>query len=320
MEWMPNALIFGVTGYTGSTLARWLIERGWSVRGIGRSDTAAADLEDLGVEVEIADVAEPDELQGIGRADDHVFYLVGSVNGARAWIDRVCLEGVMAAEASLANTGIASFVLIQTLAPYGAGLPGPIGEDTPDRPNSHLGRVSVRAETHLREVSRQRNFPVRFVRAGTIYGPGRRTIRSMRNGRLRLIGGGSNTASRIHVSDLAKVLQAVAERGRNGEIYLAVDDLPISLATYFDRLAERAEVPAPGSTPRWLAQLIIKFFGVTSLVTRGHVPLSHNLYALVTANYECVNTKVREELGVHLTYPTYVEGIESLLDEDDKDA
>ena len=178
----------------------------------------------------------------------------------------------------------------------------------------------MRAETHLREVLRERNFPVRFVRAGTIYGPGRRTIRSMRNGRLRLIGGGSNTASRIHVSDLAKVLEAVAERGRNGELYLAVDDLPISLATYFDRLAERAEVPSPDSTPRWLAQLIIKFFGVTSLVTRGHVPLSHNLYALVTANYECVNTKVREELGVDLAYPTYVEGIESLLDEDDVDA
>ena len=50
MERMPNALIFGVTGYTGSTLARWLIGRGWSVRGIGRSDTAAADLEDLGVD------------------------------------------------------------------------------------------------------------------------------------------------------------------------------------------------------------------------------------------------------------------------------
>lgn len=317
---MPNALIFGVTGYTGSTLARWLVERGWSVRGIGRSDTAAADLEDLGVEVEIADVAEPDELQRIGRANDHVFYLVGSVNGARAWIDRVCLDGVMAVEAALADTGIASFVLVQTLAPYGSGLPDIIREDTPDRPNSHLGRVSLRAEAHLREALRNRAFPARFVRAGTIYGPGRRTIRSMRDGRLRLIGGGLNTASRIHVSDLAQVLQAVAERGRDGEMYLAVDDLPVSLATYFDRLAERADVPAPGSTPRWLAQLIMSFFGVTSLITRGHVPLSHNLYALVTANYACVNTKVRAELGVDLSYPTYVEGVESLLDADGLDA
>lgn len=316
---MPNALILGVTGYAGSTLARWLVERGWSVRGIGRSDTAAADLEDIGVEVEIADVAEIDELQGIGRPNDHVFYLVGSVNGARAWIDRVCLHGVIAVEAVLADIDIASFVLVQTLAPYGSGSSEGISEDTPDRPNSHLGRVSVRAEAHLREALRERAFPARFVRAGTIYGPGRRTIRSMRDGRLRLIGGGSNTASRIHVSDLAKVLQAVAERGRDGEMYLAVDDLPVSLATYFDRLAERAAVMAPGSTPRWLAQLIIRFFGFTSLITRGHVPLSHNLYALVTANYSCVNTKVRTKLGVDLSYPTYVEGVESLLNVDGLD-
>lgn len=310
---MPAALIFGITGYAGSALARELVRRGWNVRGIGRSESAADDLEALGVQVEIADVGEPEELEGLGRPGDHVFYLVGSISGHRHWTERVGLHGVVNAEAALADVGIASFVLVQTLAPYGRGSVEPISEGSPANPNSQLGRISLLAERRLREALAERAFPARFVRSGTIYGPGRRTVYALRNRRLRLLGGGRNLSSRIHVDDLAAVLAAVAERGRSGEIYLAVDDQPVSLADYFEHLAERAETPVPGSTPKWLARAMITGFGLTSAITRGHAPLGHNLYALVTANYGCSNAKIRNELGVRLAYPTYVEGVESLL-------
>ena len=310
---MPAALIFGITGYAGSALARHLVRRGWSVRGIGRSESAASDLENLGVEVEIADVGEPEELEGLGRAGDHVFYLVGSISGHPDWTERVGLDGVVNAEAALAHAGIASFVLVQTLAAYGRGSDETITEATPTQPNSQLGRISLLAERHLREALTKRGFPARFVRAGTIYGPGRRTVDALRRKRLRLLGGGSNLSSRIHVDDLAIVLAAAAERGRSGEIYLAVDDQPVSMGDYFDHLAERAEAPMPGSTPRWLARAMIAGFGLSSKLTKGHAPLGHNLYALVTGNYACSNAKIRNELGVRLAYPTYVEGVESLL-------
>lgn len=317
---MPGALIFGITGYAGSALARHLVSRGWAVRGIGRSESAAGDLESLGVEVEIADVGEPQELVGLGRPDDRVFYLVGSISGHPDWTERVGLDGVVNVEAALAEAGIASFVLVQTLAPYGRGSDETITEATPTQPNSQLGRISLLAEHHLREALSKRGFPARFVRAGTIYGPGRRTVNALRNKRLRMLGGGENLSSRIHVKDLARVLAAVAERGRTGEVYLAVDDKPVSMAAYFDHLAERADVPAPGSTPKWLARAMIAGFGFTSKLTKGHAPLGHNLYALVTGNYACSNGKIRNELGVRLAYPTYVEGVESLLADEGDDA
>ena len=316
---MPSALIFGITGYAGSALARHLVRRGWSVRGIGRSESAAEDLEALGVEVEIADVGEPEELEGLGRPGDHVFYLVGSISGHPDWTERVGLDGVVNVEAALAEAGIASFVLVQTLAAYGRGSDETITEESPSQPNSQLGRVSLLAERHLREALSRRGFPARFVRAGTIYGPGRRTVDALRRKRLRMLGGGRNLSSRIHVDDLATVLAAVAERGRSGEVYLAVDDQPVSLASYFDHLAERADAPAPGSTPKWLARAMIMGFGLSSKITKGHAPLGHNLYALVTGNYACSNAKIRHELGVRLTYPTYVEGVESLLADEGDD-
>lgn len=310
---MPAALIFGITGYAGSALARHLVRRGWNVRGVGRSESAASDLEPLGVNVEIADVGQPEELEDLGRPGDHVFYLVGSISGHRDWTERVGLHGVTNAEAALSQAGIASFVLVQTLAAYGRGSDETITEETPTQPNSQLGRVSLLAERRLRDALAHHGFPARVVRAGTIYGPGRRTVNALRNKRLRLLGGGRNLSSRIHVEDLAAVLAAVAERGRSGEVYLAVDDQPVSMADYFDHLAARADVPAPGSTPKWLARAMIAGFGLTSKLTKGHAPLGHNLYALVTANYPCSNAKIRSELGVRLAYPTYAEGVESLL-------
>ena len=316
---MPSALIFGITGYAGSALARHLVRRDWSVRGIGRSESAADDLEVLGVEVEIADVGEPEELEGLGRPGDHVFYLVGSISGHPDWTERVGLDGVVNVEAALAEAGIASFVLVQTLAAYGHGSDETITEETATQPNSQLGRISQLAERHLREALSRRGFPARFVRAGTIYGPGRRTVDALRRKRLRMLGGGQNLSSRIHVDDLAIVLAAVAERGRSGEIYLAVDDQPVSMGDYFDYLAKRAEAPMPGSTPRWLARAMIAGFGLSSKITKGHAPLGHNLYALVTGNYACSNAKIRDELEVRLTYPTYVKGVDSLLADEGDD-
>ncbi len=314
---MPAALILGITGDTGSRLARRLLDQGWAVRGIGRDPDAAADLDERGVEIEIADVGDPADLEGIGRPHDHVFYLVGSVSGTDRWLTRVILNGVRNARRALDGVGVASFVFLDSLAVYGAGSDDVITELTPPEPNSKLGDVSLAAERLLQQAAATDGFPARIVRAGTIYGPGRGTLQSMRAGRLRPIGGGRNYSSRIHVEDLPAVLDRAATVGRVGEVYLAVDDEPVPVATFFEHLADRANVKPPKITRKLFARMLVTVFGATARVTRGHSPLSHSLYALVTASYRCSNAKIRSELGVELRYPTYVEGVESLLEADD---
>lgn len=310
---MPNALILGITGYAGSALARHLVAGGWSVRGLGRSEQAAPELDNLGVEVELADVLEPADLEGIGNPGDHVFYLIGSVTGAPAWVRRLGTQGVVNVHAALAGASIASFTFVDTLAVYGGGSDDVITEDSPTRPNSVLGRVNLAAETRLRQASTQNGFPARIVRAGTIYGPGRGTLNALREGRLRQIGDGANYMSRIQVDDLVLCLEAVAVRGRPGEVYLAVDDRPVSSATYFDHLAEAAGQDGPRVTPKPIARALVSLFSFLALVTRGASPLSHSVYALTTASYRCSNAKLRDELGVELRYPTHFDGIQALL-------
>ena len=112
------------------------------------------------------------------------------------------------------------------------------------------------------------------MRAGTIYGPGRGTLNALREGRLRQIGDGANYTSRIQVDDLAVCLEAVAVRGRPGEVYLAVDDQPVSSATYYDDLAEAAGQDGPRVTPKPIARALVALFAALALVTRGASPLT----------------------------------------------
>ena len=310
---MPNALIFGITGFAGAGLARHLVAQAWDVRGIGRDEQAAPDLESLGVVVEIADVVARESLEDVGRDGDHVFYLVGSVAGNNAWVRRVGYDGVVNVCDALRDVRIASFTYVGTLAVYGAGSDVALTEHSPVRPNSLLGRVNVAAEQFLQDQQHERGLPVRIVRSGTIYGAGRDTLTALRQGRLRVIGHGRNYTSRIHVEDLARVLEAIALQGKVGEVYVAADDEPVQARAYYDYLAEAAEAAPPRTTRRWLARSMVALLGLGARATRGHSPLSQSLFSLVTASYRASNARIRSELGVELAYPTYREGVASMV-------
>ena len=92
---MPSALIIGVTGFTGSVLARRLVAAGWDVRGIDENEDAAPELDELGIAIELADVGDPDELEDLGQDGDHVFYVMRSVSHTQQDMERRTIAGVM---------------------------------------------------------------------------------------------------------------------------------------------------------------------------------------------------------------------------------
>lgn len=317
---MPSALIIGITGFTGSVLARRLFRAGWTVRGIDENEDAAPDLDELGIDIELADVGDPDDLEGIGRTGDHVFYVMRSVSDTRADMERRTIRGVTNVVDALGSTEIASFVYGSTLAVYGPGSLDTLTELSPVNSDTELGELNVETEDFLRSQYDSRKFPTRVIRAGTVYGPGGGTLESLERRGLRLVGGGHNPTSRIHVDDAATIFQAVAESGRSGEVYLAVDDNPAPAAVYLGHLAAEAGLPPPRSSPKILAQAMVQLSGGVARLTRSKSPISASLLGLVASPYPTSNAKVRKELGVKLRYPTYVEGTATLLESTGDDA
>lgn len=310
---MPSGLIIGITGFTGSALARRLAAAGWDVRGIDEHEDAAPELDELGVAIELADVGDPDELEDLGRDGDHVFYVMRSVSDTEDDMERRTIRGVMNVVEALHGTEIASFTYGSTMAVYGSGSRDTLTEDSPSAPNTLLGRLNHETEQYLQEQHDTEGLPARIVRAGTVYGPGGGTLESLRGGNLRLIGGGKHPTSRIHVEDAAAILEAVALRGRSGELYLAVDDHPAPAGEYLGYLAAQVGARSPRSSPKFLVQGLVKLHEGFTRVTRTRASISSSLFGLVTGSYPTSNEKVRRELGVELRYPTYVEGAATLL-------
>ncbi len=310
---MPSGLIIGITGFTGSALARRLAAAGWDVRGIDEHEDAAPELDELGVAIELADVGDPDELEDLGRDGDHVFYVMRSVSDTEDDMERRTIRGVMNVVEALQGTEIASFTYGSTMAVYGSGSRDTLTEESPPAPNTVLGRLNSEAEQYLEEQYETEEFPARIVRAGTVYGPGGGTLESLRGGGLRLIGGGKHPTSRIHVEDAAAIFEAVAVRGRSGEVYLAVDDHPAPANEYLGYLAAQAGARPPRSSPKFLVQGLVKLHEGFTRVTRTRASISSSLFGLVTGSYPTSNAKIRRELGVELRYPTYVEGAATLF-------
>ncbi len=177
------------------------------------------------------------------------------------------------------------------------------------RPGGRLGRRDHRAEaqhradrgagrgrTGLARISAKRNgVPVQIFRLAGIYGPGRSVFDKLRAGTARRIEKDGQVFNRIHVEDIASVLEASIARPRAGAIYNVADDEPaapgevVDLCRRTDRASSRRrKSPSPRPTSRrW----------------RG---------ASTRAAGASRNQRIKSELGVKLRYPTYRDGLRAL--------
>ncbi len=297
---MRAAVILGC-GFTGMVLARVLREAGVLVRGTTRSPDSAAALAALGVEPRVLDTYRPETLAGIAAGMDAVFDLIPPrplhARGEPERFADPTADLIRACE----GEGIRKFVYLGSTAIYGAVDAEWVDEDTPVHPASPRARARLEAEQSLLRAHEERGFPAVIVRAPGIYGPGRTLAHRIRRGTYRIPGGGQNYVNRIHVEDLARVILAAAERGREGAVYLAGDDCPERARVVADFCAALVGKPPPRSIdPAEAAR------------TMGESDL-----AMTQGSKRLRNTRIKEELGARLRYPSYREGIPAALARED---
>jgi nucleoside-diphosphate-sugar epimerase len=101
--------------------------------------------------------------------------------------------------------------------------------------------------------------------------------------------------SRIHVEDIANVLEASIARPRPGAIYNVCDDEPAPPDEVVTHAAELMGVAPPPAQPYDTAELS---------------PMARTFYK---DNRRVRNERIKRELGVTLAYPTYRDGLARLL-------
>jgi nucleoside-diphosphate-sugar epimerase len=168
-----TALIVGAGGGVGGELARALLARGWSVRGLARNPTKAA----AAVGLDAVDWRKGDAMDAasVVAAAQGCAVIVHAVNpaGYHNWTGTVLpmLESTIAA----AKAVQARIAFPGTIYNFGPDAFPVLTEASPQRPKTIKGSLRVAMEQRLAEAARQ-GVPVLIVRAGDFFG--RRAVNS----------------------------------------------------------------------------------------------------------------------------------------------
>jgi nucleoside-diphosphate-sugar epimerase len=286
----PVLLSFG-HGYSAQVLARRLLAKGWRVIGTTRSGEKAEAIRATGAEAVVWPVAKCGPLLDLathilvsagpeaGSGDDPVLIQCAGALGARG--DQFDWVGY------LSTTGV-----------YGDREGGRVDEASDCTPATERGNRRLAAEREWLGTWHETGLPVHIFRLAGIYGPGRGPFAKVRAGTARRIVKPGQVFSRIHVEDIATVLEASIERPHPGAIYNVCDDEAAPPEDVIAHAAKLLGLPVPPAEP---------FDGAKM------TPMARSFYA---ESKRVSNARIKTELRVELAYPTYREGLAALLAEE----
>jgi nucleoside-diphosphate-sugar epimerase len=280
----PGHLLSLGHGYSAAALADRLLPLGWTVTGTTRNPARAEALRRAGVR---ALLLPGDDLAAAVRGATHVLASAAPDDAGDPFLPRV-RDALAAARPTwvgyLSTTGV-----------YGDNAGDWVDEDTPLNPATQRGRLRVLAERQWQVAAREGGWPLMIFRLAGIYGPGRGPFAKVRDGTARRIIKKGQVFSRIHVEDIAQVLQASIDRPRAGGIYNVCDDEPAPPQDVIEHAATLLGLPVPPAVPFELADLS---------------PMARSFYA---ESKKVRNDRIKTELGVRLIHPDYRSGLAALL-------
>jgi len=252
-------------GFTGTRLARRLIGRGIPVLALVRGVERFIETAALGVQ--LAELTGNARLPGNAIVAHLIPPLPGPENAAlRETILKVAPKRVV----YVSSTGV-----------YGGRAD--VDWETPATPNDDRGRSRLEEERSIASGP----WTSLILRSAAIYGPGRGVHAAVREGKMPR-GAGSGITSRIHVDDLAAIVEAGLFADLEGAWPVA-DDAPCSTAEIV----------------RWCAELM-QLEAFSERENAGKPITGRNVDG----------RKIRGMLGVALKYPSWQTGIAACLAEE----
>ncbi len=282
---MAETLLSIGHGYSAEALARRLMPQGWRVIGTTRSPERAEQLRSRGVEAVIWPGA---NLRPAIADATHLLSSVSPRNGDP--VIAALGEEIAAAAPHLAWVGYLS-----TTGVYGDRQGGWVDEASPLAPATRRGAARVEAEQEWQALARRVGLPLHIFRLAGIYGPGRGPFEKVRAGAARRIVKPGQVFSRIHVDDIAQVLEASMARPDPGAVYNVCDDEPAPPEDVLTHAAELLGLPPPPEVAYEAAELS---------------EMARSFYA---ESKRVRNDRIKRELGVRLFYPDYRAGLAAVL-------
>ncbi len=243
-----TTLIIGC-GYLGQRVGRLLFESGERVFGTVRSEARAAQIAALGIEPVVADVLNPQSLNGLPEAE-RIFYCVGFDRSAGASMRSVYVDGLVNVLACPLR-GLDRFAYASSTGVFSQALGEWVDEATPAVPGNESGKICLEAEERLMDWAKRRNLPNTAVilRFAGLYGPGRIVRRALIEKGEPIPGDPNKLLNLIHIDDAARAVVAALAVDSIDPLYLVSDDRPVMRSEYYALTASLLGAPAPRFVP-----------------------------------------------------------------------
>lgn len=263
-------------GYTASYVAAALYQRGWSIVGTARTPKKAHQMNGF-----VFDGQDP--LSEAGRAAlqtaTHVLISIPPDE-----------KGMDAAWSYHAQDMHGKWIgYFSTTGVYGDWNGEWVDETSPLKATEPRSICRILAEEHWQCMRAS------IFRLAGIYGPNRNVLDNIRAGTMQRISKPGHYFSRIHVDDIAQAVVRAIERGVTQEIINLCDDAP----------SPSHEVIAYGG------ELLQK--KLPPLISFEQAELSPMARSFYEANRLVNNAKMKKLLDMQLLYPSYKEGLASIL-------
>jgi dihydroflavonol-4-reductase len=304
-----RVLVTGGTGFVGSWIVRFLLERGHAVRLLTRSSSRFTNLEGLDLERAEGDVTDRESVRRAVAGCDGVVHTAGIAHFRPGQFERllaVNVEGVRVVLEEALAAGVRRAVATSSIGAIG-GVDHPRVADEGTPSNAEETGVDYliskyRGERAALAVA-DRGLSLSVLRPGYVLGPGdiyrssATTILAMARGKLpAFVEGG---ASFCDVRDVAAAHVEALERGGAGQVYIAAGH-NLRLSELGAKVSALSGVPAPRKVPypvAWTAALAAEIAGRLT----GRAPdISRQLVAAGALFTFVSSEKASRELGYRI--------------------
>jgi nucleoside-diphosphate-sugar epimerase len=282
-----SKLIVGC-GYLGARVARLWRDCGHEVFVVTRHSERARKFAADGYRPLVADVLRPESLAGLPAAET-VLYAVGYDRAAGISMEQAFAGGVQAVLDALWGQPD-KIIYTSSTGVYGQSQGETVDELSATVPVRDGGRASLAAERAL-AAHRLANRGI-VLRLAGLYGPGRIPLSAEIQGGRPIAAPSHGLLNLIHVDDAAAAVVAADERATPPRTYVIADGQAVERRAYYEELARLLGAPPPVFAPP------------PPDAPGGRRAESSKRVAVA---------RMLGELGVHLKYPTYREGLAAII-------
>jgi dTDP-4-dehydrorhamnose reductase len=185
-------------------------------------------------------------------------------------------------------------IYLSTIGVYGDRQGAWVDEDRLPVPSSPRSTARLQAEKAWAAIGKDADKATHILRLAGIYGPVRNALANLKAGKAKRIVKPDQVFNRIHVEDVALTIASALMYEGKSQIWNVSDDEPAPPQDVVTYAAELMGITPPPEQDVEDADL---------------TPLARSFYA---ENKRASNRKLKEELGIQLTFPTYREGLQAL--------